>query len=31
LHFLSLVVVNSRRDFHPQDRAHDGRTELTTG
>ena len=28
LRFASFAVVNSRRDFHPQDRAHAGRTTV---
>gem|GEM_PF-4942747 len=28
LRFASFVVVNLRRDFHPQDRAHAGRTSV---
>ena len=31
LRFTSLAVVSSRRDFHPQDRAHAGRTNRKRG
>ena len=31
LRFASFVVVNLRRDFHPQDRAHAGRTMKSPG